>query len=72
MERYLIVISRDRPELLETLNLTLHGQEGGFEILLDRREREISTWGGPGPDRRSTLSVKSDLETNGFMVVKRS
>ncbi len=72
MQRYLIIVSRDRPELLETLKQTLSGEEGGMEILLDRRGRLISAWREPGPDRRSSLGNSGDLETKGFMVVKRS
>ncbi len=72
MGRYLIIISRDRPGLVQTLKQRLHGQIRGVEILLDRRERQISAWGGPGPDRRSTFGVRADFETNGFMVAKRS
>ncbi len=70
MERYLIIVSRDRPELLQTLN-PVYGQEGEFEIILDRRGGQISAWGGHGADRRTTLSVNTDLQAQGFMVIKR-
>ena len=70
MERYLIIVSRDRPELLETLHST-YGQRGNVEIHLDRREEgQISAWRGHGADRRST-GDKTDLQTQGFMVIQQ-
>ncbi len=71
MERYLIIVSRDRPELLETFKRTLASGDGGADILLDRRTQHFAVWRGPGPDRRSSVSLNRDLETKGFMVVKQ-
>ncbi len=69
MERYLIIVSRDHPWLLEALTST-YGQMGEAEIHLDRREAGPG-WGGigSGPERRVPTSVITDLETQGFMVI---
>ncbi len=69
MERYLIIVSRDRPELVDTL-ASSYGQIGEVEIHLDRRG-EGPGWGGigSGPERRVPTSVITDLEAQGFMVI---
>ncbi len=48
MERYLVIVSRDRPELLETFKRTLASGTGGVDILLDRRTQ---LWGQPNYER---------------------
>ncbi len=68
MERYLIIVSRDRPDLVESLTSS-YGQTGEIEIHLDRREGgAISAWRGHGTDRRVDGSI-TDLEAHGFMVI---
>ncbi len=68
MERYLIIVSRDRPELVDTLTSS-YGQTGDVEIYLDRREEgQIYAWRGHGTDRR-VAGLITDLQTQGFMVI---
>ncbi len=68
MERYLIIVSRDRPWLVEVLTSN-YGQTGEVEIHLDRRG-EGPLWGGTGygPERRSRTDI-TDLKTQGFMMI---
>lgn len=70
MERCLVIVSRDRPELLETLAST-YDHEGEVEILVDRRQRQL--WSGMGnrADRRSPPSRDTDLQDHGFIVILR-
>ncbi len=69
MGRYLIIVARDRPELVETL-FSSYGREGKVEIHLDRREAGQGWAGmGHGPERRAPTPVITDLETQGFMVI---
>ncbi len=68
MERYLIIVSRDRPELVESLK-SAYAPDVEVEIHLDRREEGgICAWRGHGADRR-VASLITDLQTQGFMVI---
>jgi len=54
MARYLVIISRDRPELLGTLAV-IYGQKGEVEIHFDRRQGRLlgaEVVGGAGADKR--------------------
>jgi hypothetical protein len=70
MERYLVIVSRDRPELLATLAST-YGQKGEVEILFDRRQGQPWTEVGDRPDRRSRPRLDADLRDHGFIVIRR-
>ncbi len=70
MERYLIIVSRDRPELVETLR-TFYAHLGEVEVRLDRRERQAGAWKGDGPDRRRVSHDNRDLQTEGFFIVQQ-
>ncbi len=71
MDRYLIIVSRDQPWLVETLTSS-YSEEGEVEIHVDRREPEqFSASRGCGGERRST-SLITDLHTQGFMVIQQS
>ena len=71
MERCLVIVSRDRPELVETLNSVIYGPEGSLEIRFDQRHRQLPGWRGEEEERRSALTCNSDLRDHGFMVIPR-
>ena len=66
MERFLIIVARDHPELLRYLT-RVYGRAEDVEIVLDRRTRPGGAW--PGVDRRDSLS-SAELETHGFLVIE--
>ncbi len=70
MERYLVIISRDRPDLLGRL-ATIYGQKGEVEILFDRRRAQTWTRHEDRPDRRTTPLRDVDLQKRGFLVIRR-
>ena len=67
MERYFVIVERGHPELLGDLN-AVFGHEGEAEIILDRRSRQ--GWAWSGVDRRIPQD-RTDLETQGFMVIQQ-
>jgi len=71
MEHCLVIVSRDRPDLLHTLNRIIYGPEGSLEIRFDQRHRQLQGWRGEDGERRSALTRDSDLRDHGFMVVPR-
>lgn len=70
MARYLVIIARDRPELLPTLAFT-YGQKGEVEIHFDRRQGLPCTGMADRPERRSQPSLDTDLQEQGFLVISR-
>ena len=70
MNRYLIIVSRDRPDLLATLAIA-YGQTGKAEIRFDRRQGQPWTGTGDRPDRRSQPHLDTDLQEHGFLVIPR-
>jgi len=70
MERYLVIVSRNRPELLGTL-ASIYGQKGEVEICFDRRKDQSWTGMGDRPARRSQPSLDTDLQAHGFIVIRR-
>jgi hypothetical protein len=71
MERCLVIVSRDRPDLLHTLSSVIYGPEGSLEIRFDQRYRQLHGWRDEDQERRITLGRESDLRDHGFMVVPR-
>ena len=71
MERCLVIVSRDRPDLVHTLASIISGPPGEVEIRLDQRRRQLGTWAG-ARDRRSALSRGTPLPAYGFLVIPRS
>jgi hypothetical protein len=71
MERCLVIVSRDRPELVETLNSVIYGPEGSLEIRFDQRHRQLPGWRGEEGERRSALTCETALRDHGFMVIPR-
>lgn len=71
MNRYLIIVSRERLDLLATLAIT-YGRKGEAEIRVDRRRGR--PWTGPGdrPRRRARSRRDWDLYERGFLVIPRS
>ena len=67
MDRYLVIVSRDRPELVQELRST-YGQSEEVEILLDRRQTPRPTLPRNDADRRSTLQLGAEVEGQGFFV----
>ena len=72
MERCLVIVSRERPDLLDTLASLIYGPPGGVEIRLDQRYGQLESWTGRERDRRSALSRGTPLPDCGFMVIPRS
>jgi len=70
MEHYLIIVSRDRPDLLGTLAIA-YGQRGKARIRFDRRKGQPWTGTGDRPDRRARSSRDRDLQKHGFLVIPR-
>jgi hypothetical protein len=70
VERCLVIVSRDQPELFERL-ASIYAQEGWIEVLLDRRHGQLRTGIGNRPDRRSPPSPDTDLQNQGFIVIPR-
>jgi len=70
MARYLVIIARDRPELLGTLAV-IYGQKGEVEIHFDRRQGQAWTGQGDRPDRRVPRHRHTDLRKQGFLVIRR-
>ena len=71
MDRCLVIVSRDRPDLLHTLHRIIYGPEGSLEIRFDQRHRQLQGWGGEDGERRSAFTRDSELRDHGFMVVPR-
>jgi hypothetical protein len=70
MGRYLIIIARDRPDLLGRLAV-IYGQKGEVEIHFDRRQGQAWTAPGDRPDRRAPRHRDSVLRKQGFLVIRR-
>lgn len=71
MERCLVIVSRDRPDLLHTLSSVIYGPEDSFEIRFDQRHRQLQGWRGEDRERRTALGRDADLRDHGFMVIPR-
>lgn len=72
MERCLVIVSRDRPELVQALASIIYGPQGEVEIRLDQRHRQLRTWGSGEVDRRLPFSGAAHLHDHGFVVIPRS
>ena len=70
MSRYLVIIARDRPELLGTLAV-IYGQKGEVEIHFDRRQGPPETGREDRPDRRTPPHRDRVLQARGFLVIRR-
>lgn len=70
MDRCLIVVSRDRPELWQELRQN-YAQAEGVEIILDRRQDQRSSLSEEGSDRRGLFTASPDFQGQGFVVVPR-
>ena len=68
MAHGLIIVSRDRPELFQTLVAT-SSRTGVVEILFDRRQRHAGTPTGGRPDRRTRSNRDTLLRDLGFIVI---
>jgi hypothetical protein len=69
VERCLVIVSRDQPELFERMS-SIYCQFG-WEVLLDRRHAPLGTGTENRPDRRSPPSPDTDLQDQGFIVIPR-
>ena len=70
MERCLIIVARDQPELLAQLAF-LYAHEPDVEVCFDRRQGEPWTGTGDRPDRRFLPRPDTDLQDHGFIVIPR-
>jgi hypothetical protein len=70
MERRLIVVSRNRPELWQELRRNYAPAEG-TEVILDRRQWQ--RWTRPGADGacRPPAPLDMELQSQGFVVIPR-
>lgn len=64
----LIVVSRDRPDLFQTL-VDTSSQTGVVEILLDRRQGQPWSGRGERPHRRARTNRERVLRERGFIVI---
>ena len=67
MDRYLVIVSRDRPELVQELRST-YGQAEEVEILLDRRQAPRH-WTVPGTEAERRAAIRLGVEGQGFVVI---
>jgi hypothetical protein len=70
MNRYLIIVARDRPELFGTL-ATIYGQKGEVEIFFDRRRAQAGTGSRDRPERRAQAHRDAELHERGYLVIPR-
>ncbi|MBP1776660.1 MAG: hypothetical protein H6Q86_2670 [candidate division NC10 bacterium] len=72
MERWLVIIARDRPELWVTW-ASFYGGAEKVEVLLDRRQEQPGTkrkrWNGP--ERRTQPNRDTALRECGHLVIPR-
>ena len=68
MTRYLVIISREQPELLGTF-ASLYNSVPGVELRFDRRHNEGDSKGWERADRRAPLARDALLRGPGFMVI---
>lgn len=70
MGRYLIIIARDRPDLLGRLAV-IYGQKGEVEIHFDRRSGQPRPDKGERSERRASTHRDSVLQQHGFFIVRQ-
>ena len=70
MERLLIIVARDRPELFQELSST-YGPSGDVEILLDRRQAPRRTFSRTVAARQAPIRLGPRVEGEGFFVIPR-
>lgn len=70
MERCLIIVSRDRPDLWQELTQN-YAHADGVEIILDRRQAERWTPARESADRRSSADPGTRMQDQGFVVIPR-
>jgi hypothetical protein len=68
VDRYLVIVSRERPELVQELRST-YVHSGEVEILLDRRQAPQRTLPWNAADRRSATRLGTVVEGQGFFVI---
>lgn len=67
MERKLFIVSRDHPEIFESLRRAVAG-ERGVEVFFDRRLSEQAP--GMQAERRAGPDIEAELKERGFAVVR--
>jgi hypothetical protein len=67
--RYLIIVSRERPELCQHLRQVVGDQ--GIDIVIDRRAGNTSTLDSSGPDRRRPPGPENDITGRQYLIVSR-
>jgi hypothetical protein len=70
MERCLIIVARDQPELLAQFAF-LYAHEENVDVCFDRRQGQPGTGMGDQPDRRFPPRPDTDLHAHGFIVIPR-
>lgn len=68
MERKVFIVSRDRPEILESLRRAVSG-ERGVEVVLDRRLSDEASSRSQA-ERRVGPDIDAELKERGFAVVR--
>ena len=69
MERCLIIVARDQPDLLAQFAF-MYAHEPNVEVCFDRRHGRPKH--GDGPDRRYPPRPDRDLDAHGFIVLPRA
>lgn len=68
MERKVFIVSRDRPEILESLRRAVSGEQG-VEVFLDRRLSDEAP-SRTQAERRVGPDLDAELKERGFAVVR--
>ena len=70
MQRWLVIIARDRPELWVTW-ASFYGGAETVEVLVDRRQGQPWTERRGRPDRRARPHCDTALQERGHLVISR-
>jgi len=70
MWRWLVIISRDRPELWLTW-ASFYGGAARVEVLFDRRQGPAGIASGERRERRARPDCDTELQQRGFLVIPK-
>ncbi len=67
--RYLIIVSRDRPEICDRLKEALRDED--VEIVVDRRQPRSAAGGDWPQDRRRQQGIDNEIQTRQYVIIQR-